>query len=391
MDDLTKSFQKKHEQLIKQEKEIKEKLENEVTKAKEKLENFLSLSNSMIKINEKINQGIKKLQKEEKNIIKILSYVSKINKNKKDMNKLLQQQMISLHFIYQEEQSNIKYNEYYFNGISILNKIEYKDISYNNINLSWNIDKIKINEELLKYIVEIRKNKEQFNKVYEGKNTFCSINNLEYDTNYEIRICSIYNEIIGPWTEIQNIKTKNFDSIILKDLDRKNEFLKKMLEWTGYKNIELIYRGSRDGMTSYNFHNNCDNKGPTITLYKTKQKTIFGGYNSDNWSSDSNWHNPSNCFIFTLINIYNTNPTKFPFKNNNTYATYHGPNHGPCFGYGYDISANCKDFLNNSFQTNFPYDYEDTLGKGKSIFTGNLNNNITSYNLLEVEVFKLLK
>ena len=45
---MTKSYEKKHEKLIKEESDLKEKLDNEVTKVKEKLENFLSESNRII-------------------------------------------------------------------------------------------------------------------------------------------------------------------------------------------------------------------------------------------------------------------------------------------------------------------------------------------------------
>ena len=66
----------------KEENDIKEKLENEVTKVQEKLEIFLTETNNKINISEKINKGIKKLENRDKNMITILSYVSKINKNK---------------------------------------------------------------------------------------------------------------------------------------------------------------------------------------------------------------------------------------------------------------------------------------------------------------------
>ena len=117
INDLTNSFLQKHEILIKEENNIKEKLQIEVTKTKEKLENYLSQTNNQIKINEKIQQGIKKLDKEEKNIIKNLTYISKINKNKKEMKILSNELMKSIKFNYEE--NNIKYEEYYFNGIPI--------------------------------------------------------------------------------------------------------------------------------------------------------------------------------------------------------------------------------------------------------------------------------
>ena len=53
--EVTNSFLAKHEKLVKEEKDIKEKLQNEVTKVKEKLEKYLSISNSNIKLSEKIN------------------------------------------------------------------------------------------------------------------------------------------------------------------------------------------------------------------------------------------------------------------------------------------------------------------------------------------------
>ena len=61
--DISKSFELKHEQLYKEEKDLIENLQNEVTKIKEKLENFLSESNNIIRICDKINKGISKLGK----------------------------------------------------------------------------------------------------------------------------------------------------------------------------------------------------------------------------------------------------------------------------------------------------------------------------------------
>ena len=42
--------------------------------------------------------------------------------------------------------------------------------------------------------------------------------------------------------------------------------------------MELIYRGTRDGMTSKVFHNKCDNKGESITLIKNEKIVKDGGY-----------------------------------------------------------------------------------------------------------------
>ena len=42
------------------------------------------------------------------------------------------------------------------------------------------------------------------------------------------------------------------------------------------------------------------------------------------------------------------------------------------------------------FNTSFPYTYKDTLGKGKSIFTGDFNNKTDYFKIKEIEVtFKI--
>ena len=120
-----KSFELKHEKLILEENNIKEKLQNEVTKVKEQLENFLCKSNELIKINEKIAKGIKSFKKEEESIIKTLTYVSKINQNKNDMEMLFNKLMKNVKISFIEEENNIKFEEYYFNGLQTP-----KDISF---------------------------------------------------------------------------------------------------------------------------------------------------------------------------------------------------------------------------------------------------------------------
>jgi len=154
--------------------------------------------------------------------------------------------------------------------------------------------------------------------------------------------------------------------------------------------MELIYRGSRDGGTGQTFHNKCYNQGPTICIFKNEKGNIFGGYASISWSSDEKYHSAPDSFIFTLTNIYGLNPTKFP-NSQITHSVYHGGKYGPRFGGGPDILIS-SDFLNtaNSY-ANFPSYYKDVLGKGKSIFTGDLNNDNMYFKLKEMEIFKLIK
>ena len=324
--ETTKSYEKRREKLQKEENELKEKLKNEVTKIKEQLEIYLSKVNELIRTNEKIVKGIKSLEKEEKILIKILSYVSKINKNQKEMRILFGEPIKNVKISFIEEESKIKYEEYYFNGIPIPKDIEFKDIGSKSINVLWKIDDtnlLNIDKNEIKYHIEIRKEKEELSKIYETKENNYTINNLEINTNYEIKICSIYKDIISNWTEIHKVKTGKIDSFILNKLEKGNEFIDKLIEWTGYKNMELLYRGTRDGSGSNIFHNKCDNKGPTICLCKNEKGNIFGGYSSISWTSDNNYHTANGSFLFTLTNIHGIAPTKFPNTQKYEYAVYH--------------------------------------------------------------------
>ena len=180
-------------------------------------------------------------------------------------------------------EDNIKYEEYYFNGLPSLKNIEFSYINTKNFKVSWKIDDtniLNIDKNKMKFKVEIRKENEEFKNIYEGNNMNCYIDKLNSDTNYEIRICSIYNNLNSLWSEIKKIKTSKYESLILGESKRYDEFINKLLEWTGGKNIELLYRGTRDGMSGDAFHNKCNNKGPTISIFKNEKGYIFGGYAS---------------------------------------------------------------------------------------------------------------
>ena len=129
-DEATKSYKIKREKLDKEEEDLKDKLKNEVTKIKETLENNLSKVNNLFKSCEKIKKGIKSLEKEEKYILQTLSYISSINKSKTEMNSLINTEMINLKITFNEKESDIEFDKYYFNGDKIKNidNDEYIDI-----------------------------------------------------------------------------------------------------------------------------------------------------------------------------------------------------------------------------------------------------------------------
>ena len=127
----------------------------------------------------------------------IFSYVSKINKNKKEMKKIINELMKNIKIDFNKEEKKIEFTEYYFNGISIPKDIQFNNISSNSFQISWKYDEDNLDNKLIKFRVELRKedSNEKFIQVYEGSENNSQINNLKLNTKYEIRICSLYNNI----------------------------------------------------------------------------------------------------------------------------------------------------------------------------------------------------
>ena len=75
---------------------------------------------------------------------KTLAYISNINRNKKEINKLNNQLIKNIKISFEEDETNIKFNDYYFNGIPIPNSIQFKDIRGISFTIIWNIDNINL-------------------------------------------------------------------------------------------------------------------------------------------------------------------------------------------------------------------------------------------------------
>ena len=91
-------------------------------------------------------------------MIKILSYVSKINQNQKEIKNLLKQLIKNLNISFNEEETQIKYDEYFFNGIQIPKDIKFDDIGTEHFQIFWKIDNINVkhyDKNNIKFIVEL--------------------------------------------------------------------------------------------------------------------------------------------------------------------------------------------------------------------------------------------
>ena len=83
-------------------------------------------------------------------MIKILSYVSKINSNKKEMESLFLKPIIKLKINFNEKQSEINFNEYYFNNIKDCYDDWFVKHSKDNQVNDYNPEEEKLDENLIR-------------------------------------------------------------------------------------------------------------------------------------------------------------------------------------------------------------------------------------------------
>ena len=147
-----------------------------------------------------------------------------------------------------------------------------------------------------------------------------------------------------------------------------------------HKNVELnlIFKKSRDGDSSNDFHKYCNNKGNTLILIETKEGRKFGGFTHNNWEhNDTQWRCNKNDFVFSLdlnkkyINICENGCSTFPNQE-------YGPTFGWCIG------SNDVDIL-----------FKTTLNEGYSYTSrcfnteGELNNRNEKFETKELEVYEV--
>ncbi|CAF1172092.1 unnamed protein product [Didymodactylos carnosus] len=109
----------------------------------------------------------------------------------------------------------------------------------------------------------------------------------------------------------------------------------KVNEFYGKSNQrwQLIYRASRDGFGAKDFHDRCNDQGATVTVIRSKNGYLFGGYTRVPWKSDGGWKEDASSFLFTLSNPHSIPPRKYHVDpQQSKYAVRHRAGCGPAFG-----------------------------------------------------------
>jgi hypothetical protein len=296
------------------------------------------------------------------------------------------------------------------------------------------IDKIKKNEEI--YLKDL---KEKFFKAV----SFNDVNSLEYELNKIEETFRNPNLLIQTIEEMQKKQQESLNNLQLKldeinqvkdNLKGTNEFKPNLsflnqnetflfgsieLNQYSYTNLfkshiltgskqcfdlinlcefsrndkwSLLYRGTRDGFGSTDFHSKCDGHPNTLIILKAKESSyIFGGFTTADWESPypkAKYKSDPNAFLFSLTNKDNK-PLKMKIDPNTPEsAIYCNFSSGPSFGGGRDINvsdnANTTIKSNSGLGSSYKHpQYTFGTNGAKTFLAGSYN-----FQLVEIEVFK---
>jgi hypothetical protein len=151
------------------------------------------------------------------------------------------------------------------------------------------------------------------------------------------------------------------------------------------KGWRLLYRGTRDGFGSSDFHSKCDQQSNTVTIILTTTGYIFGGFTPLAWDSSTGYKadNTGKSFLFSLKNPRNTEPKIFPLSNPSQ-AIYCHASYGQTFGnFAIKVAQNCDQ--NTDSDTAFGNSYRNDIGiVGQQVFAGQFKLQVK-----EIEVFSV--
>ena len=173
-----------------------------------------------------------------------------------------------------------------------------------------------------------------------------------------------------------NLTLPLFDSKILNEQLMAD--LMRVCQFLDGQKFKLLYRASRDGFEASNFHSKCDNIYKTITIVKSRNGNIFGGYTALFWDQSSGYKTDNNAFIFSLVNLHNS-PIKIacsPGQN----AIYCSSGYGPTFGSGHDFhiadNSNSNQSSYSKLSTSYIHpNYNNQHSYNEYVYNGNIYNN----------------
>ena len=248
----------------------------------------------------------------------------------------------------------------------------------------WKNNKNKLNIYINESII-IEKNIKNIKKIQQSIEKF-KAKNIEviFLPEEEKKIKKIISLIMNYGKLALDNEITNLSSLIIKENKEYKEILKSWINPNKYIEAELLYRLTRDGEKVSKFHELCDNKGPTLTIFLTndqKGENIGGIYTPLSWDKSSGCKNDSDnaTFMFNL-----TKKQKYK-KINGINSIWCTNDFGP-----WTINFGFRNTMRkiNHFGLVIDHSYE----KGSEILPNSSNDSSKAkfFDVIEVEVFKII-
>jgi hypothetical protein len=172
--------------------------------------------------------------------------------------------------------------------------------------------------------------------------------------------------------------------------------------------FNLLYRATRDGFSAADFHSKCDGYLNTLTIVKSSNGYVFGGFTTRSWiiinCSSGCFSSDSSAFILSLRrNVTGFNAATHARRFNVTQTSYAIDSYdlyGPTFGGSSDFHvADMSNMNNNSYSKfgdsyQYPSEFTAQSFNASNYLTGctifDDNNKQCHFSTVEVEVYKLL-
>ena len=250
----------KKEELMEQLYGIVTELTEENKKIKEEINN---LKNENKKLKEECNK------KNEDNINNQLYNINKELKNLKEENIQIKEKLKLL-----EENINKKQN------------IIIKEVKEEKKEKEEKIEKIeKIKKKEKKEKIEKKEEKPKNEIIESSPNSIISTKNEIKTEKAQKKETSEYKIIETPKPKKNvNIEDLFKESKLVKNAEDKKNLVNWLTSVGNISEINLIYRATRDGDDSDTFFEKCSNKGPTISLIKSGNDRVFGGFTKAEWT-----------------------------------------------------------------------------------------------------------
>ena len=185
--------------------------------------------------------------------------------------------------------------------------------------------------------------------------------------------------------EIEKRKNQRFNSKIITNVEDLDLIARGLVkdDLDSLKNLrvgyKLIYRATEHGEESEDFHERCDDIEGTLTIIKTKEGNIFGGYTSLSWDPEEDAEKKDeDAFVFSL------NLDKLYFESGKKdYSIFCDKSKGPCFVGMFAVQEyifNTKSYIN-------PWGIQCFSGENTSY---EINDGKNDFFIEELEVFQVI-